>query len=73
MGFLRQLSERLLRVLAQHDNTTTSMGTPVSLQGRSLRGGLFWVLFWAVAKEYLARGANTAMPNEITTVNAINA
>jgi hypothetical protein len=42
------------------------------LQGRSGRGGLFWVLFWAVAKEYLARGARTAMPNEITTVNAIH-
>ncbi len=41
-----------------------------SLQGRSGRGGLFWVLFWAVAKKCLARGANTAMPNEITTVNA---
>ena len=29
MGFLCQLSERLLRVLAQHDNSATSMGTPV--------------------------------------------
>jgi hypothetical protein len=35
------------------------------LQGRSGRGGLFWVLFWAVAKEYLARGARTARPKEI--------
>ena len=41
------------------------------LQGRSGRGGLFWVLFWAVAKEYLARGANTAMPNKKHQVNAI--
>ena len=40
------------------------------LQGRSGRGGLFWVLFWAVAKEYLARGARTAMPNYIKAVNA---
>ena len=31
---------------------------------------LVWVLFWADAKEYLARGARTTMPNEITTVNA---
>ncbi|MBT8118826.1 MAG: hypothetical protein KJN89_03825 [Gammaproteobacteria bacterium] len=50
-----------VRVLAQHDNGTASMGTP-AFQGRSLRGGLFWVLFWAVAKEYLARGASTARP-----------
>ena len=28
------------------------------------------VLFWAVAKEYLARGARTAMPNEKEPVNA---
>jgi hypothetical protein len=35
---------------------------PLLLKGRSLRGGLFWVLFWAVAKEYLARGARTAKP-----------
>jgi hypothetical protein len=40
------------------------------LQGRSLRGGLFWVLFWAVAKKCLARGARTAMPNEKTQVTA---
>jgi hypothetical protein len=38
-------------------------------QGCSYSGGLFWVLFWAVAKECLACGARTAMPNEITTVN----
>ena len=29
MGFLCQLSERFLRVLAQHVNNTISMGTPV--------------------------------------------
>jgi len=29
MVFLCQLSERLLRVLAQHDNSADSMGTPV--------------------------------------------
>ena len=34
MGFLCQLSERLLRVLAQYENGTVSMGTPV-FQGRS--------------------------------------
>ena len=28
MGFLCQLSERLLRVLAQRDNSAASMGTP---------------------------------------------
>ena len=36
MGFLRQLSERLLRVLAQHDNGIVSMGTPVSSTGAQL-------------------------------------
>ncbi|PCJ83788.1 MAG: hypothetical protein COA54_14865 [Thiotrichaceae bacterium] len=30
MGGLPQLSERLLRVLGQHDNNWTSMGTPAS-------------------------------------------
>jgi hypothetical protein len=39
------------------------------LQGRSGRGGLFWALFWAVAKKCLARGARTAMPNQESTVN----
>jgi hypothetical protein len=29
MGFLRQLSERSMRVLAQHANGAVSMGTPV--------------------------------------------
>ena len=32
---------------------------------------LVWVLFWAVAKEYLARGARTAMPNQIKVINII--
>ncbi|NOQ89641.1 MAG: hypothetical protein GQ549_01705 [Gammaproteobacteria bacterium] len=36
---------------------------PLFFKGRSCSGGLFWLLFWAVAKESLARGANTAMPN----------
>jgi len=31
MSFLCQLSERLLRVLVQHENYPGSMGTPVSL------------------------------------------
>jgi len=35
-----------------------------------LRAKLVWVLFWAVAKEYLACGARTAMPNEKTQVTA---
>jgi len=30
--------------------------------------GLFWVLFWAVAKECLARGARTAMPHPAKVV-----
>ncbi len=34
-----------------------------------MRGGFFWVLFLAVEKEYLARGAKTAMPNKSTPVN----
>ena len=29
-----------------------------------LHAKLVWVLFWAVAKEYLARGAKTARPNK---------
>jgi len=29
-----------------------------------LRAKLVWVLFWAVAKEHLACGARTAMPNK---------
>ncbi len=37
--------------------------------GQVMRGGLFWVLFWAVAKEYLARGARPAMPNKSTPTN----
>ena len=37
MGFLCQLSERLLRVLAQHDNGAVSMGTPVSSTGAQLK------------------------------------
>jgi hypothetical protein len=33
MGFLGQVSERLLRVLAQHDNNTITLGTPCLLRG----------------------------------------
>jgi hypothetical protein len=33
MSFLRQLSERLLRVLAQHVYNTISLGTPCFLRG----------------------------------------
>ena len=33
MGFLCQLSERFLRVLAQHENNAALMGTPVSFTG----------------------------------------
>jgi len=29
--------------------------------GQMIRGGLFWILFWAVAKEYLASGARPAI------------
>jgi hypothetical protein len=44
-------------------------GTPkweprIFLRGASRSGGFFWVLFLAVEKKYLARGANTAMPNK---------
>jgi len=35
MGFLGQLFERFLRVLAQHGNSAVSMGTPVLFTGRS--------------------------------------
>ena len=41
----------------------------VLFSGQTDRDGLFWVLFWAVAKEYLARGANTAKPNKKIIVN----
>jgi hypothetical protein len=34
MSFLRQLSERFLRVLSRHDNKAVFMGTP-AFQGRS--------------------------------------
>ena len=40
--------------------------------GQTNKGGLFWVLFWAVAKEYLASGARPAMPENKSAVNAIN-
>jgi len=53
-----------LRVFSQHATGNTSMGTPCLLRGVGRGDGLFWVLFLAVAKKYLARGANTAMPNE---------
>ena len=33
MGFLSQLSERFLRVLAQHVNNTNTLGTPCLLRG----------------------------------------
>ena len=59
------------RVFSQHDNSADSMGTPCLLRGASRSGGLFWVLFWAVAKEYLARGAKTAMSNQFKVVNVI--
>jgi hypothetical protein len=39
------------------------------VSGKTDRDGLFWVLFWAVAKKYLARGARTAMPNKMSPVN----
>ena len=52
MGFLYQLSERLLRVLVQHMMVVLSRWVSLCfLQGRSCSGGLFWLLFWAVAKE----------------------
>jgi len=51
MGFLRQLSERFLRVLAQHVIRHASMGTPCPLRGAWRSDGLFWLLFWAVAKK----------------------
>ena len=50
------------RVFSQHDHYTASTGTPV-FQGRRRSGGLFWVLFWAVAKKYLASGARPAILN----------
>ncbi len=36
MGFLYQLSERLLRVLVQHDGGTVPMGIPVLFTGTQL-------------------------------------
>ncbi len=45
MGFLCQMSERSLRVLAQHDNPVDSMGTPVPFTGATRSGRLFWLLF----------------------------
>jgi hypothetical protein len=37
---------------------------PLPLKGRNCSGGLFWVLFWAAAKEYLASGARPAKFND---------
>jgi hypothetical protein len=45
-------------------------GQPKSGCSILLRAKLVWVLFWAVAKEYLARRATTAMPNKKHQVNA---
>jgi hypothetical protein len=50
MGFLCQLSERLLRVLAQLDNGTASMGTPV-LQGAQLTWRPFLGTFLGCSKK----------------------
>jgi hypothetical protein len=97
MGFLRQLSECCLRVLAQHANHALSVGTPGFSRGAAdvaafyktrpvfcpsdqpksgcsilLRAKLVWVLFWAVAKEYLARRATTAIPEQKSVVNIKN-
>jgi len=97
MGFLRQLSECCLRVLAQHANNALSMGTSASQEAQLtwrpftkhvlcfalrasqkagcsilLRAKLVWILFWAVAKEYLARRATTAMPEKKSVVKLKN-
>jgi len=45
-------------------------GQPKSGCSILLRAKLVWVLFWAVAKECLARRATTAMLNEKYQVNA---
>ena len=51
MGFLRQLFERLLRVLAQHVSRHASMGTPCLLRGDRRSDGFFWLLFLADEKK----------------------
>ena len=40
------------------------------VSGQTDWDGLIWVLFWAAAKKYLARGARTAKPNEMNKVDA---
>jgi hypothetical protein len=45
MGFLRQLSERLLRVLAQHDNNAITLGTPCLLRGATDVAAFFGYFF----------------------------
>ena len=51
MGFLRQLSEGLLRVLAQHANSILSMGTPVPSTGAQLTWRPFLGTFLGCCKK----------------------
>jgi len=51
MGRLPQLSERLLRVLGQHDNNHTSMGTPASFCRGAADVAAFFGYFFLLQKK----------------------
>ena len=50
MGLLRNLSERVLRVVSQHGNRAVLMGTPLSFSGAPAVVAAFLVTFFAVEK-----------------------
>ena len=50
-AFCASMSERLLRVLAQHVSRYASMGTPCLLRGDRRSDGFFWLLFLAAEKK----------------------
>jgi len=50
-AFCASMSERFLRVLAQHVIRHASMGTPCFLRGDRRSDGFFWLLFLAVEKK----------------------
>jgi len=70
MGLLCQLFERFFASSGTACYPSCLNGDPCAFyRGARRSDGLFWVLFLAVEKKYLACGARTAMPNEFTTVN----
>jgi len=62
---------RLFLLIILHLSQAIEVGrvTCAFYRGARRSDGLFWVLFLAAEKKYLACGARTAMPNEFTSVN----